>query len=89
MVRKLTTLLLNFLVLSNSGFVRGDDVKLILRPNFPTVLVHVKKSCEGATKFLVHELDGRFPNHDLMLALSVIYLNFWVDQPNDVEDVFH
>jgi hypothetical protein len=88
MVKKLTTLLLIFLVLSNSGFVRGD-VKLILRPNFPTVLVHVKKSCEGATKFLVHELDGRFPNHDLMLALSVIYLNFWVDHPNDVKDVFH
>jgi hypothetical protein len=40
-------------------------------------------------KSLVHELEGRFPNHDLMLALGVIYLNFWVDHPNDAKDVFH
>ncbi len=38
-------------------------------------------SCEDATKSLVHELEGRFPNHDLMLALSVICPNFWVDHP--------
>ncbi len=67
-------------------FVRGD-VKLVLRLNFPKVLVHVKKSYEDATKSLVHELEGRFPNHDLILALSVMYLNFWVDHPNDVENV--
>jgi hypothetical protein len=49
----------------------------------------MKKSCEDVAKFLVHELDGRFPNHDLMLALGVIYPNFWVDHPNDVENVFY
>ncbi len=55
------------------------DVRLVLKPYFPKVLAHVKKSCEDIAKSLVHELEGRFPNHDLMLALSVIYLNFWVD----------
>ncbi len=57
------------------------DVRLVLKPDFPKVLTHVKESCEDATKSLVHELEGRFPNHDLMLALSVIYPNFWVDHP--------
>ncbi len=60
--------------------VRGD-VELVSRSNFPKVLVHVKKSCEDLAKFLVNELEGRFPNHDLMLALSMIYLNFSVDHP--------
>jgi hypothetical protein len=69
-------------------FVKGD-VRLVLTPNFPKVLVHVKKSCEDIAKSLVHELDGRFPNQDLMFALGVIYLNFWVDHPNDVENVFY
>jgi hypothetical protein len=68
--------------------VKGD-VKPMLRPGFPKVLVHVKKSCKNIAKFLVHELEGRFPNHDIMLALRVIYPNFWVDHPNDFEDVFH
>jgi hypothetical protein len=49
----------------------------------------VKKSCEDVAKSLVHELDGRFPNHDLMLALGVICPNFLVDHPNDAQDVFH
>jgi hypothetical protein len=61
----------------------------MLRPKFPKVLAHVKKSCENVFKYLVHELDGRFPNHDLMLALGVIYPNFWVDHLNDVENVFY
>jgi hypothetical protein len=65
------------------------DVKPILRPNFPKVLAHVKKSCEDVAKSLVHELDGRFTNHDLMLALGVIYPNIGVDNPNDVENVFY
>jgi hypothetical protein len=24
-----------------------------------------------------------------MLALGAVYLNFWVDNPNDAEDIFH
>jgi hypothetical protein len=24
-----------------------------------------------------------------MLALGAVYLNFWVDNPNDDEDIFH
>jgi hypothetical protein len=36
------------------------------------------------SSILVHELEGRFSNHELMLALGVVYPNFVVDNPNDV-----
>jgi hypothetical protein len=48
----------------------------MLKLNFPKVFAHVKKSYEDDPKSLVHELEGRFPNHDVMLALGVIYLKF-------------
>jgi hypothetical protein len=34
-------------------------LKLVLRPYFPLVMVHVKSSCENSTKALVDELQGR------------------------------
>jgi hypothetical protein len=52
-----------------------SDVKHVLSPNFPEVLAH--------------ELEGKFPNHELMLALGVVYPNFWIDNPNDVEDMLN
>ncbi len=65
------------------------DVKSVLRLDFPKVLAHVKSCFENFAKFLVHELEGRFLNHQLMLALGVVYLNFWVDNLNDVKDIIH
>ncbi len=51
-------------------------LKHVLRLNFPLVMAHVKSSCEDYAQALIHELEVRFSNHELMLALGVIYLNF-------------
>jgi hypothetical protein len=53
------------------------------------MLAHVKQCCPDYAKSFIYELQHRFPNHELMLALGVIYPNFWVDHPFDDEDVFH
>jgi hypothetical protein len=53
------------------------------------MLAHVKQCCLNYAKSLIYELQHRFPNHELMLALGVIYPNFWVDHTFDDEDVFH
>jgi len=36
------------------------DVRLVLKLDFP---IHEKKCCENFAKFLVHELEGKFPSH--------------------------
>jgi len=38
---------------------------------------HVKSSCENLDKALIDELHGRFPNHELISALGVIYQKIW------------
>ncbi len=45
--------------------------------------------CKESTKILVQELQGRIPNHELMLALGVIYPNFWANHPIIVKNNFH
>jgi hypothetical protein len=35
--------------------------------------------------YLVHDLEGKFLNHDFMMILKVIYPNFWVDHLTNVE----
>lgn len=62
---------------------------LILRPYFPLVMDYVKMECKKSTKILVQELQGKFPNHELMLTLGVIYPNFWANRPINVKDNFH
>jgi hypothetical protein len=52
-------------------------------------MAHVKSSYEKSTKALVDELQGRFPNHEVMSTVSVIYPNFWVQNFDNVGDVFH
>jgi hypothetical protein len=61
----------------------------VLKPNFPLAMAHVKSSYEKSTKALVDELQGKFPNHELMSTLGVIYPNFWVANLDNVGDVFH
>jgi len=63
--------------------------KLVLRSNFPLVMAHVKSSCENSTKALVDELQGRFPNHELMLTLGVIHPKFWAQNLDNFGDDFH
>jgi len=38
---------------------------------------------------IIQELQGRFPNHELMLTFGVIYLNFWANDVVDAKDNFH
>ncbi len=45
--------------------------------------------CKESTKILIQELQGKFPNHELMLALGVIYPNFWASHPINVKNNFH
>jgi hypothetical protein len=37
----------------------------------------VKEECEGVAWGLVLELEKRFPDHEVMIALRVIYSQFW------------
>ncbi len=53
----------------------------ILRSYFPLVMDYVKMECKESTKILVQEQQGKIPNHELMLALGVVYLNFWANHP--------
>jgi hypothetical protein len=53
-----------------------NALKLVLKPYFPLVMAHPKSSCEDFAQALVLELEVKFPNHELMLALGVVYLNF-------------
>ncbi len=88
----------NYLVIELFGFKYFTNqrcfmsivyVRLVLRSNFPKVIAHVKNCCENFTKSLVCGLKVKFLDHELMLALSAIYLNFLVDHLNYVKDVFH
>ncbi len=38
---------------------------------------------------LIHELDVRFPNHELMSTLSMIYLNLWAKNLYNAKNDFH
>jgi hypothetical protein len=38
---------------------------------------------------LIQKLQGRFPNHELMLTFGVIYFNFWANDVVDAKDNFH
>jgi hypothetical protein len=50
-------------------------------------------SCEiklwNLGKALIDELHGRFPNHELISTLGVIYENFWAQNFDNVGDHFH
>lgn len=55
----------------------------------PFVMARMKLNCKKSTKVLVDELQGIFPNYELMLALGVIYSNFWAKKLDNARDDFH
>ncbi len=61
---------------ANQHCLATSALKLVLKPYFPLVMPHPTSRCEDSTRALVLELEVKFPNHELMLALGVIYLNF-------------
>jgi hypothetical protein len=91
MVRNLIALLSSLLVINvvhQCCFTTGF-LKPMLRPYFRLVIAHVKSSCEKYVKALVDELEGRFLNHELMLALGAIDPNFWAPNLDKANDDFH
>ncbi len=52
-------------------------------------MAHMKLNCNKSTKVLVDELQSIFPNYEFMLALGVIYSNFWAKKLDDAKDDFH
>ncbi len=69
----------NFFV--NQRYLATSALKLVLKLNFPLVMVHVKSSYEDYVRALVHELEVRFSNHEFMSTLVVIYLNLCAISP--------
>ncbi len=59
----------------NQHCLATSALKLVLRPCFPLVMAHPKSSYEDFAQALVLELEVKFANHELMLALGVVYLN--------------
>ncbi len=43
---------------------------------FKIVVANVKQQCEGAMVSLIKELERRFPNHQIMMMLGVVYPNY-------------
>jgi hypothetical protein len=60
----------------NQDCLATSVLKHVLRPYFLLVMVHPKSSCEDSTQALVLVLEVKFSNHEFMLALGVVYLNF-------------
>ncbi len=48
----------------------------------------VKDECEGITWGLMSELEKCFPKHEVMIALGVIYPQFWTGNIVEVETTF-
>ncbi len=59
----------------NQHCLTTSALKFVLRPYFPLVMAHPKSSCENFAWALVLELEVKFPKHELVLALGVVYLN--------------
>jgi hypothetical protein len=53
------------------------------------MMVHMKSSCEKSTKTFIDELQGKFLDHELVSTLGVIYPKIWVQNLDNVGDVFH
>jgi hypothetical protein len=54
----------------------ASDLKPMLMPYFLSIIAHPISSWEDSAQALVLELEVKFPNHEFMLALGVVYLNF-------------
>jgi hypothetical protein len=65
----------------NQHYLATSALKLVLKLDFPLVMAHVKSRCEDYVRALVHELEVRFPNHEFMLTLGVIYPNLCAKTP--------
>ena len=54
------------------------------RADFMRVVASVKKQCSDAASTLILDLQRRFPHHEVMNALGVIYPQFWTSPDCDV-----
>jgi hypothetical protein len=50
----------------------------VSRHDFDTTVTSVKGQCRDAAEVLIAELDRRFPDSELMNALSIVFPQFWL-----------
>jgi hypothetical protein len=55
----------------------------VSRSDFDTVVTSVKGQCRDAAEVLIGELDRRFPDSELMNALSIVFPQFWLQSTCD------
>lgn len=48
----------------------------------------MKDECQGVANGLIQELEKLFLEHEIMIVLGVIYPQYWVTNPKEVEDKF-
>lgn len=67
----------------------GDTRSPVNRVEFARTVTKVQSDCKHAAKLLVEELEDRFPNHDLLSALGVVFPQFWVQPDCQVNFAVH
>jgi hypothetical protein len=50
----------------------------VLRSDFDIVVTSMKGQCQDAAEVLIAELDRRFPDSELMNALSIVFPQYWL-----------
>jgi hypothetical protein len=56
---------------------------LVSRSDFDIAVTSVKGQCRDAAEVLIGELDRRFPDSELMNALSIVFSQFWLQSTCD------
>jgi hypothetical protein len=50
----------------------------VARAAFDDILFSIKGQCHDATEMLIAELGKRFPDHELMNALDIVFPQYWL-----------
>jgi hypothetical protein len=53
------------------------------RKEFDSAISALKGQCKAAAELLMSQLDKRFPNFEIMEALSVVFLQYWLQKKCD------
>lgn len=70
-------------------FDGGGKKQPITKDVFNQAINKVKDECEGAFRGFILKFERCFPQHEMMIALGVIYLQLWAANGLEVEENFH
>jgi hypothetical protein len=59
------------------------------KEEFLTMVSTVKAQCMAASKLLISKLVKRFLNYEIMEALGVIFLQYWLQDKSDKSFLVH